>query len=106
MIHAIIALLFPFHAFADWFTNPPSFVNPDLNATNNQKLPDLHTTFTLGQTVEISWNVPASTVPFVSLSISHWDVKKSVILYAFLSSFVREIVFSPLSFLLSWSTQC
>ena len=83
-INAIILLSFSFQVSAVYFTNPPSFVND----TEAGKVQDLATSFTIGQTVVISWNVPASTVPFVSLTLSHWDVQEGIILKAFLSSYI------------------
>jgi hypothetical protein len=64
---------------ADYFTNPPSFVT--INGTL-EKTQDLSTKFTLGQTVQITW---ATSIRYVSLTLTHWDVNKGVALASFLS---------------------
>ncbi|KAF7512146.1 hypothetical protein GJ744_002308 [Endocarpon pusillum] len=90
LLNAIIALSFSFYVSADWFTNPPSFEKPELDATDNQKLLDLSTTFTLGETVVISWNVPFSTVPYISLRLHHFDVRSDIVLHVFISNEPNE----------------
>ncbi|KAK2013726.1 hypothetical protein LZ32DRAFT_657809 [Colletotrichum eremochloae] len=56
---------------ADFFTEPPSF---ELDQAGiRYTVPDLNTTYTLGQKVQITWEVP--TVSYISLSLVHWGGK-------------------------------
>lgn len=64
-VGAVIFTYFPLFVFAEYFTNPPSFVN-------QVKTQDLTTTFTFGQEVNITWFVP--NLPYISLTLAHWDV--------------------------------
>ncbi|GKT56819.1 hypothetical protein ColTof4_08641 [Colletotrichum tofieldiae] len=61
-------------AQADYFTEPPSF---ELDRVGTRyTVPDLNTTYTLGQKVQITWEVP--TVSYISLSLVHWGKNAGV----------------------------
>jgi hypothetical protein len=79
IIGAIISVLLLLPVSADTFTNPPSFI--DVNG-RFEKTRDLSTTFTIGQTVRVSWN---TSLNYVSLTLAHWDIYKGVTIKTFLS---------------------
>ncbi|KAK1593590.1 uncharacterized protein LY79DRAFT_669135 [Colletotrichum navitas] len=68
--HALLGLLslFAVPVKVDYFTEPPSF-ELDRESTR-YSVSDLNKTYTLGQKVRITWEVP--TVSYISLSLVHW----------------------------------
>jgi hypothetical protein len=66
-LNAVIAFSFSFPVSADYFTNPPSFVG------NMNKTQDLSTSFTLGQTVQITWYLTNLSEKFISLKLARWE---------------------------------
>ncbi|KAJ9663790.1 hypothetical protein H2201_005511 [Coniosporium apollinis] len=81
VINAIIAVSFALPVSADYFTNPASFVT--INESTTVKTQDLSTSFTLGQTVQITW---ATTLNSISLTLARWDVNKGVTVASFLTN--------------------
>jgi hypothetical protein len=79
VISAIIGVSFFLPVSADNFTNPPTYITANGTAKSAR---DLSTTFTLGQTVQITW---ATSLRFVSLTLTHWDVSNGIPVASFLS---------------------
>ncbi|KAK1730470.1 uncharacterized protein BDZ83DRAFT_372819 [Colletotrichum acutatum] len=66
---------------AAYFTEPPSF---EIDRTGARvTVPDLNSTYVLGQKVHITWEVP--TVPWISLSLVHWGQDAGIAVASFIS---------------------
>lgn len=78
---AVIITSFPLLAFADYFTNPPSFV--DLSDGTQIKAQDLSMTCIFGKKLQITWFVPS--LPFVTLTVIHWGSSNNTIISSLLS---------------------
>ncbi|KAK1544444.1 hypothetical protein CPAR01_01946 [Colletotrichum paranaense] len=66
---------------AAYFTEPPSF---ELDRSGGRvTVPDLNSTYVLGQKVHITWEVP--TVPWISLSLVHWGQDAGIAVASFIS---------------------
>lgn len=83
-IGAVIVTSFPLLTFAEYFTNPPSFVN-SVDGTQI-KTEDLSTMFEFGQKVQITWFVPS--LPNISLSVTRWGDPNDTIITSFLSQYI------------------
>lgn len=78
---AVIVTSSPLLTFAEYFTNPASFV--DSGYGTQIKTQDLSTIFKFGQRVQITWFVPS--LPNISLSMTHWGDPNDTIIASFLS---------------------
>ncbi|KAK1633444.1 hypothetical protein BDP81DRAFT_474056 [Colletotrichum phormii] len=67
---------------ADYFTEPPSFEIDRSGA--RVTVPDLNSTYVLGQKVHITWEVP--TVPWISLSLVHWGQDAGIAIIYFITN--------------------
>ncbi|KAF6809637.1 hypothetical protein CSOJ01_06809 [Colletotrichum sojae] len=69
-------------AWADYFTEPPSFERD--RGGNKVTVPDLNTTYVLGQKVQITWEVPS--VPWISLVLVYWGKDAGVSVKSFITN--------------------
>jgi hypothetical protein len=77
--------------FADYFTNPASFVTGP--AGSYVKTEDLTYTFTMGQKVQVTWFSPAVDGAYLSLTLGPWDQSGSSLptLAAFMSALFNRL---------------
>lgn len=80
-LNAAVAFSLSFPVSADYFTNPPSFVG------NMTKTQDLSTSFTLGQTVQITWYLTNLSEKYISLKLVRWDINPGVAIQSFISEY-------------------
>lgn len=78
---AVIVTSFPLLTFADYFTNPPSFV--DLSDGTQIESQDLSMIYIFGKKLQITWFVPS--LPNITLSVIHWRDSNDTIITSFLS---------------------
>ena len=78
---AIIVTSFTLLTFADYFTNPPSFV--DSGDGTQIRTQDLEMIYIFGRKIQITWFVPR--LPNISLSVSQWGGPNDTIITSFLS---------------------
>ena len=78
---AVIVTSFPLLTFADYFTNPPSFV--DLGDGTQIKKKDLSMIYIFGKRLQITWFVPS--LPNITLSVIHWGDSNDTIITWLLS---------------------
>src|SRR5947207_12859869 len=78
-LNAAVAFSLSFLVSADYFTNPPSFVG------NMNKTQDLSSSFTLGQTVQITWYLTNLSEKYISLKLARWDIGSGVAIQSFIS---------------------
>ncbi|GKT47154.1 uncharacterized protein ColSpa_07335 [Colletotrichum spaethianum] len=77
-------------AQADYFTEPASF---ELDRMGTRyTVPDLNTTYTLGQKVQITWEVP--TVSYISLSLVHWGKDAGVAVGSLISKEIPVVLYN------------
>jgi len=80
-LNAAVAFALPFLVSADYFTNPPSFVG------NMVETQDLSTSFTIGQTVQLTWYLTNLSEQYISLKLVRWDVQPGVAIQSFISEY-------------------
>lgn len=78
---AVVVTSFPLLTFADYFTNPPSFV--DLSDGTQIESQDLSMIYIFGKKLQITWFVPS--LPNITLSVIHWRDSNDTIITSFLS---------------------